>query len=134
MTTASGPVDSHAEQDIILADLLEAFTTSLKQGDPVDVEAFLGEHPEHAERLRRLLPSVQVLADLESSVLDQDATDAPGGGTLGDFRVLREVGRGGMGVVYEAEQMSLGRRVALKVLPLAATMDPRHLQRFHNEA
>jgi WD40 repeat protein len=39
-----------------------------------------------------------------------------------------------MGVVYEAEQVSLGRRVALKVLPFAATMDPRHLQRFHNEA
>ena len=47
---------------------------------------------------------------------------------------MREVGRGGMGVVYEAEQISLRRRVALKVLPFAATMDPRHLQRFHNEA
>jgi serine/threonine protein kinase/tetratricopeptide (TPR) repeat protein len=53
---------------------------------------------------------------------------------LGDFRIIREVGRGGMGVVYEAEQMSLGRRVALKVLPFAATMDPRQLQRFKNEA
>src|SRR5262249_27765563 len=47
---------------------------------------------------------------------------------------LREVGRGGMGVVYEAEQISLGRRVALKVLPFAATMDARQLQRFLNEA
>src|SRR5258708_6612493 len=55
-------------------------------------------------------------------------------GTLGDYRIVREVGRGGMGVVYEAEQISLGRRVALKVLPFAATMDPRQLQRFHNEA
>jgi serine/threonine protein kinase len=53
---------------------------------------------------------------------------------LGDFRILRELGRGGMGVVYEAEQMSLGRRVALKVLPFAATMDSRYLQRFQNEA
>jgi tetratricopeptide (TPR) repeat protein/serine/threonine protein kinase len=53
---------------------------------------------------------------------------------LGDFRIIRELGRGGMGIVYEAEQVSLGRRVALKVLPFAATMDPRHLQRFHNEA
>ena len=53
---------------------------------------------------------------------------------LGDFRIIREVGRGGMGVVYEAEQISLGRRVALKVLPFAATMDPKQLQRFHNEA
>src|SRR5262249_23173688 len=54
--------------------------------------------------------------------------------SLGDFRILREVGRGGMGVVYEAVQVSLGRRVALKVLPFAPTMDPRHLQRFQNEA
>src|SRR5262249_26704897 len=49
-------------------------------------------------------------------------------------RIVREVGRGGMGIVYEAEQLSLGRRVALKVLPFAATMDPRQLQRFQNEA
>src|SRR5262249_55363576 len=61
-----------------------------------------------------------------------DAPAAPG--RLGDFRILREVGRGGMGIVYEAEQISLSRRVALKVLPFAATMDSRHLQRFQNEA
>src|SRR5919108_2838427 len=53
---------------------------------------------------------------------------------LGDYRLIREVGRGGMGVVYEAEQLSLRRRVALKVLPFAVTADPRQLQRFHNEA
>ena len=53
---------------------------------------------------------------------------------LGDFRILREVGCGGMGVVYEAEQLTLHRRVALKVLPFAAVLDPKHLQRFNNEA
>ena len=58
----------------------------------------------------------------------------PGIGELGDFRLLREVGRGGMGVVYEAEQISLRRRVALKVLPFAAAIDPRRLQRFKTEA
>ena len=53
---------------------------------------------------------------------------------LGDFRIVRELGRGGMGIVYEAVQLSLGRRVALKVLPFAATLDAKHLQRFRNEA
>src|SRR4029077_8592691 len=61
--------------------------------------------------------------------------ETPAGlGELGDFRLLREVGRGGMGVVYEAEQISLRRRVALKVLPFAAAIDPRRLQRFKTEA
>jgi tRNA A-37 threonylcarbamoyl transferase component Bud32 len=55
-------------------------------------------------------------------------------GQLGDFRLLRELGRGGMGIVYEAEQLSLHRQVALKVLPFAAAIDPRQLQRFKNEA
>ena len=53
---------------------------------------------------------------------------------LGEFRIIREIGRGGMGVVYEAEQLSLGRRVALKVLPAAASLDQRHCQRFQIEA
>ena len=53
---------------------------------------------------------------------------------LGDFRILRQIGRGGMGIVYEAEQVSLHRRVALKVLPFAAALDPHQLQRFQTEA
>ena len=53
---------------------------------------------------------------------------------LGDFQIVQEIGRGGMGIVYEAIQLSLGRRVALKVLPFAATFDAKHLQRFRQEA
>src|SRR5262249_45055456 len=61
-----------------------------------------------------------------------DEPDAPG--RLGDFRIVREIGRGGMGIVYEAEQMSLKRRVALKVLPFAGALDAKQLQRFKNES
>ena len=63
-----------------------------------------------------------------------DDRDHEGRRVVGDFRIVREIGRGGMGIVYEAEQAALGRRVALKVLPLAAALDPRAIQRFQLEA
>jgi eukaryotic-like serine/threonine-protein kinase len=122
-----------------LAELVDALAARLQAGEGVDVEAVARAHPEHASELRRLLPALGALDELSrsgepASGLGPAAEGAPASGVLGDFRVIREVGRGGMGVVYEAEQISLGRRVALKVLPFAATMDPRQLQRFHNEA
>ena len=70
-------------------------------------------------------------ADSDSRSVVGDAGDH---GQLGDFRLIRELGRGGMGVVYEAEQLSLGRHVALKVLPFAAMLDRQQLARFKNEA
>jgi serine/threonine protein kinase/tetratricopeptide (TPR) repeat protein len=114
-----------------LAELVEALTAQLQSGAPVDWSAAARDHPDHADDLRALAPALTALGDLSRGVRPNGEIAL---GTLGDFRILREVGRGGMSVVYEAEQMSLGRRVALKVLPFAATMDQRHLQRFHNEA
>jgi serine/threonine protein kinase len=132
------PVTNHGSG---LENLLEEFAGRLEAGEAVEVAAFAEAHPEHAEQLRRVLPTMLVLADLGRSASSSGAAPASAGseseaapGVLGDFRIIREVGRGGMGIVYEAEQVSLGRRVALKVLPFAATMDPRQLQRFHNEA
>jgi serine/threonine protein kinase len=87
---------------------------------------------------------IQNQAERASNIGDSDlgfvsdfgfrASDFSSMGQLGDFRLLREIGRGGMGVVYEAEQISLRRRVALKVLPFAAALDAKQLQRFKNEA
>ncbi len=116
-------------------------STALDAGQSLDLTEIAAEHPQHIERLRKLLPTLQAMADLGHSALAPKSTGRPGGtnsspgdGTLGDYAIVREIGRGGMGVVYEAEQISLGRRVALKVLPFAALLDSRQLQRFKNEA
>jgi serine/threonine protein kinase/WD40 repeat protein/tetratricopeptide (TPR) repeat protein len=122
--------------------LVDGLIAQLQTGEPVDWSALAREHPEHAGRLRSLAVALEALGDLSTSVDAEPSGVAPRsredefhpGGLLGDFHILREVGRGGMAVVYEAEQVSLNRRVALKVLPLAATMDPRQLQRFRHEA
>src|SRR5262245_47000470 len=136
---ANGSVAGGAE-DPVLIDLIDQIARKVQAGEPVDVEAYTKAHPQHADRLCRLLPAVQMLADLKRSAASEafappaGSPPDPAWGTLGDFRLLGEVGRGGMGVVYEAEQLSLRRRVALKVLPLAAALDPKQLLRFQQEA
>jgi serine/threonine protein kinase/Flp pilus assembly protein TadD len=123
---------------------LEDYLAAVTAGTAPPREEFLALHPELAEDLNACLAALRFIGRAArgplSAVGDGEVQllagrdGEPVAGVLGDFRIIREVGRGGMGVVYEAEQVSLGRRVALKVLPFAATMDPRQLQRFHNEA
>jgi serine/threonine protein kinase/tetratricopeptide (TPR) repeat protein len=114
---------------------VEEYVTALEAGTPPDRRAFLAHHADIADALAGCLDGLDFIRAARPQL--DDATAAPEEAVpaaLGDFSILREVGRGGMGIVYEAEQLSLGRRVALKVLPFAATMDPRQLQRFRNEA
>jgi serine/threonine protein kinase/tetratricopeptide (TPR) repeat protein len=111
---------------------LDEYMSAVEKGNRPARDEFLSRHSDVADVLTPCLDGMEMLHNLEPSA---DSLGALVVGTpLGDFRIIREVGRGGMGVVYEAEQLSLARRVALKVLPFAATMDPRHLQRFQNEA
>src|SRR3954468_3234076 len=101
--------------DPILDGVVEAITEKLQTGEPVDLEAIAQAHPEHADRLRRLLPALELMADLGRSAAREidsqvppTSEPLPGSGVLGDFRILRQIGRGGMGIVYEVEQLSLG--------------------------
>ncbi|MBC8874929.1 MAG: protein kinase, partial [Planctomycetes bacterium] len=124
----------------ILDDLCEEITAKVQAGEQLDLEAYVRRFPEHEDQFRELVRAVESLADLGISISSEGSRPArrlssqPVTGVLGDFRIVGEIGRGGMGVVYEAEQISLGRRVALKVLPFAALVDPKQLQRFQNEA
>jgi WD40 repeat protein/serine/threonine protein kinase len=124
-----------------MADLVDEVIRRMHAGESIDLDAMAGHDTERVEHLRRLLSTLEKLADLGHSAAVGSAGDppppalsGPEPGVLGDYRLLRELGRGGMGIVYEAVQLSLNRRVALKVLPFAAVTDPRQLQRFRVEA
>jgi serine/threonine protein kinase/Flp pilus assembly protein TadD len=128
-----------ADRDARLDDVLGSFFEAAAAGTAPDRATLLARYPDLASELAAFFADEEQFDRVAATVR---LTPALGAGLLtpplpeplGDFRILREIGRGGMVVVYEAEQRSLGRRVALKVLPFAATMDPRQLQRFQNEA
>jgi serine/threonine protein kinase/Tfp pilus assembly protein PilF len=125
--------ESETGVDPELADILETYLTALEQGTAPRREEFLARHASYVTELARYLPWVELL--YEAKPRDTaSATNPPMPDRLGDFRLVRELGRGGMGIVYEAEQLSLARRVALKVLPFASMLDERQLARFKNEA
>jgi eukaryotic-like serine/threonine-protein kinase len=123
-----------------VVEALDEYLAALETGKKPDRQEFLSRHNAIADALAECLEGMEALHQASAASQPSAAgslTGAAGlqdGTPLGDYRLLREIGRGGMGIVYEAEQLSLGRRIALKVLPFALTLDPRQLQRFKNEA
>jgi serine/threonine protein kinase/tetratricopeptide (TPR) repeat protein len=130
------------EEQHRLAQILDEYLTALERGAPVTPEELLSRHPAEAEYLRGYLSGLELFhaaaaADLSLSIAPPPAIlplAAPRGQMIGEFEIVSELGRGGMGVVYEAVQTSLGRRVALKVLPISAAADAKQIGRFKNEA
>jgi uncharacterized protein (TIGR03118 family) len=122
--------------DELVGRITDEFLERLGRGERPQVEDYARRYPEVASVIRQVFPTLELMrgSPIELGLPDGWADPLPPTGCLGDFKILREVGRGGMGVVYEAEQVSLGRRVALKVLPLGAAMNPKQLQRFQLEA
>ncbi len=117
--------------------VLVDFFKKVDAGIPVDPEEVIRANSEHASRLRRFFRNAGELDRLITQA--DDATNASGSGAvqidkvIGGFRIVREIGRGGMGVVYEAEQLRMERRVALKVLQWNAALDVGKRKRFANE-
>jgi serine/threonine protein kinase/WD40 repeat protein len=131
-------MDSSSDRNPIEV-LAEEFAERQRRGEPITIEAFAAGHPEHADDIRDLFPALVKIEAIRPRSGDVTGPiDGAAGPArlerLGDYRILREVGRGGMGVVYEAEQESLGRHVALKVLPVSALLDAKHVDRFVREA
>ncbi len=136
---ASLLADLPDEQEAQVLGILEEYLAELECGGRPSPEDWIARHPDLEDVLRAYLRELDQLhhAGLPRSFPagENPAARVNGErGRLGDFQIIREVGRGGMGVVYEAQQLSLDRKVALKVLPFAATLDSRQLKRFKNEA
>jgi serine/threonine protein kinase len=136
MNPTLDPLDPAAE-DPRLIRAAQEYLAELEAGRRPERGVFAARYPDLAEQL---LPYLDALDMVQTAVPARPSSgrtltaDPPPVEPIGDFRIVREIGRGGMGVVYEAVQLSLGRRVALKVLPFAAALDAKQLQRFQNEA
>jgi serine/threonine protein kinase/WD40 repeat protein len=128
----------NSEGYVLLTRLADEFATRYRRGERPSLQEYIDRYPELADDIRELFPAMveleQVKEDHREAEQPQAAHSLPPLEQLGDFRILREIGHGGMGVVYEAEQVSLGRHVALKVLPRKLVAEAGQKRRFEREA
>lgn len=139
----SAPEDiAMSARDEELANLLASATDAALRGERVDMEALCLAHPDLAEELRDLwtatliadVAGAQSRASVEPVAADDSSTTLDLPCRLGDYELLEELGRGGMGVVYRARQISLAREVAIKMILQGQLASAGDRRRFHAEA
>ena len=118
---------------LMLTKLADEFAARYRAGQRPSLQEYIDRYPDLADEIRELFPAMveieQVRDDQQHPAEPAAALPAPAIRQLGDFRIIREVGKGGMGFVYEAEQVSLGRHVALKLLPRNMLIDAKAKRR-----
>src|SRR5438094_4517156 len=121
--------------------LAEEFLQRYRRGERPALVEYTARYPELADDIRDVFAALVLVEEARPQETARPAAfrgrvtaDGKVPQQLGDYRIIREVGRGGMGVVYEAVQEALGRHVALKVLPYEASANPTYLERFSREA
>lgn len=129
---------SEMDVDPRLIELSRLYMAALQAGENPRREEYLARYKDLPDEASDYLEGIEMAYSLElvkgKSVRAIDRIDLNNSEPIGDFRIVRKIGQGGMGTVYEATQISLGRPVALKVLPFAAALDERHRKRFLLEA
>jgi serine/threonine protein kinase/WD40 repeat protein/tetratricopeptide (TPR) repeat protein len=125
--------------------LADEFVARQRRGEHPSLSEYTRKYPELAEAILDLFPALAVMEQVKPEHHGFKGDNPPGpapmrvqphaeGERIGEFRVLREIARGGMGIVYEAVQESLGRHVALKILPHSGRLTPIQIERFQLEA
>lgn len=129
--------DVQGNADALVGKVVEEYFERSSRGEQPQLNEFVERYPQIGDLLKTIIPALQAAEVTSDASLANDPSKAAGltpeHHQLGDFRVLRQIGRGGMGIVYDAEQISMKRRVALKVLPLAGLVEDPKIQRFQNE-
>src|SRR5579871_2225679 len=137
------PASDDSARDRRLEEILHRYLQAVDAGQPPDRDTLRRQHPEFASELTAFFADQDALAGLARSMAEPMAPtlapgEAPAPGTLvcyfGDYELLEEIARGGMGVVYRARQVSLNREVALKMILSGQLASADDVQRFRREA
>src|SRR5438132_7658377 len=128
-------VDGSADRDVLFNQLADEFAARYRRGERPPLREYVEKYPELADDIRDLFPALVGMERVKEDCqeIEPPVSVLPPLQQLGDYRIIREIGHGGMGVVYEAEQLSLGRHVALKILPQNLRRDSKQRRRFERE-
>ncbi|MEO1523831.1 MAG: protein kinase [Planctomycetota bacterium] len=129
-------LSSEANDDAsdLIIDLANEYLERYRAGANPDIDHYKRDYPDLADRIDEVFPMMLLMEDNAPSGTDEARSQDSQLDRLGDFKIRRVIGRGGMGIVYEALQESLGRHVALKVCPATVQMSPRNSERFRRES